>query len=90
MAKKAQTTNISNAQLKHLLKLADTYCINVEDGVWQVEEGTYNFVKRASSHVRCEMAKQQRQRRRTMNIEVVTDPERQEFLKRRYIDKVED
>ena len=90
MAQKVQTTSISNAQLKHLLTLGDTYCINVENGVWDVESGTYNFVKKAVGHVKCEMAKQARQRRKTMNIEVVTDPERQQFLRQNYLDKVEE
>ena len=86
MANKPQTTKIYNTQLKHLLTLADTYCINVEDGVWDVEKGTYTFVKRAAQHVRCEMAKQSRQRRKTMRINVVEDPERQIALSRQYQD----
>ena len=81
---KPQTTKISNTQLKHLLTLADTYCINVEDGKWDVEKGTYTFVKKAAQHVKCEMAKQSRQRRKTMRIDVVQDPERQSFLSREF------
>ena len=73
---KGQRTSVSNAQLKHLLKLADTYCIMVEDGKWQVEPGTYQFIKKAEEHVRVEMAKQSRQTRKTMKIEYVADEER--------------
>ena len=90
MAQKVQTTSCSNAQLKHLLTLGDTYCINVENGLWDVEPGTYNFIKKAVGHVKCEMAKQSRQRRKTMRIETVQDTERQQFLKQNYIDKVEE
>ena len=81
---KPVTTECSNSQLKHLLTLADTYTINVEDGVWDVEKGTYNFIKKAAQHVRCEMAKQSRQRRKTMRIEAVQDTERQIALSMQY------
>ena len=84
MAAKSVTTACSNGQLKHLLTLADTYTINVENGVWDVEKGTYNFIKKAAQHIRCEMAKQSRQRRKTMRINVVQDPERQMVLSRQY------
>ena len=87
---KPVTTACSNSQLKHLLTLADTYTINVEDGVWDVEKGTYNFIKKAAQHVRCEMAKQSRQRRKTMRIEAVQDTERQQMnLTREKINKSE-
>jgi len=84
MAPKPITTAISNSHLNHLLTLADTHTINVEDGVWEVETGTYNLIKKAAQHVRCEMAKQSRQRRKTMKINVVQDPERQMVLSRQY------
>ena len=86
MAPKPVTTAISNSHLNHLLTLADTHTINVEDGVWEVEQGTYNLIKKAAQHVRCEMAKQSRQRRKTMRVNVVQDPERQIALSRQYQD----
>ena len=73
---KGPTTKVSNAKLNHLLKLADTYCMNAEDGVWQVEKGTYQAIKKSVNHVKTEMFKQSRQRRRTMNIEYIADEER--------------
>ena len=81
---KPVTTAISNSHLKHLLTLADTHTINVEDGEWEVEKGTYKFIKEAAQHVRCEMAKQSRKRRKTMRIEAVQDTERQIALSRQY------
>jgi len=86
MASKPQSTKIYNTQLKQILKLIDTYCIKVEDGAWDVEGGTYEFIKRAGQHVRCEMAKQSRQTRKTMRINVVEDPDRQIALSRKYQD----
>ena len=84
MAPKPVTTAISNSHLNTLLTLADTHTINVEDGVWESELGAYNLIKKAAQHVRCEMAKQSRQRRKTMRINVVQDPERQMVLSRQY------
>ena len=75
-----QRTSVSNSQLKYLLTLADTYCIKVEDGEWEVESGTYKFIKKATNHVRMEMAKQSRQRRKTMNIQYVADEERRGLI----------
>ena len=89
MAQKVQTTRISNAQLKHLLKLADTCQFKAEDGEWKLETGTYQSIKKAAAHVRCEMAKQQRQTRRTMNIEVITEPERQEFQREQFLNDLD-
>ena len=86
---KGQRTSVSNAQLKHLLKLADTYCIMVEDGKWQVEPGTYQFIKKAEQHVRLEMAKQNRQRRKTMNIQYVADEERRGLISQENLRDVE-
>ena len=77
---KGPTTKVSNAKLKHLIKLAETYCIKAEDGEWEVEPGTYQAILRAVDHVKTEMAKQDRQRRRTMNISYVQDPERREMV----------
>ena len=51
-----------------------------EDGKWKVEPGTYKLVKAAEQHVRCEMAKQASQTRRTMNIEYVADEERRSMV----------
>ena len=77
---KGPTTNVSNAKLDHLLKLADTYCIKVENGEWDVEPGTYKAIKKAVDHVKMEQFKQARQRRRTMNIDYIADEERRQTI----------
>ena len=77
---KAQKTQVNNAQLNHLLKLGDTYLINAENGVWQVESGTYRAIKKAVEHTKTEMFKQSRKRRRTMNIEYIVDQERRGII----------
>ena len=77
---KTQKTQVNNAKLNHLLKLGDTYLINAENGVWQVEKGTYHAIKKAVEHVKTEMFKQSRQRRRTMNIEYIVDQERRAII----------
>tara|TARA_B100000427_G_C15037966_1_gene389830 strand:+ start:236 stop:505 length:270 start_codon:yes stop_codon:yes gene_type:complete len=77
---KGQRTSVSNTKLNHLLKLADTYCINVENGVWDVPQGTYQAILKSVNHVKTEMFKQSRQRRKTMNIEYVADEERRAIV----------
>jgi len=77
---KGPTTKVSNAKLEHLIKLAETFCIKAEDGEWNVEPGTYKAIVRALDHAKTEMFKQQRQRRRTMNIEFVEDVERRTII----------
>tara|TARA_B100000965_G_scaffold312596_1_gene272414 strand:+ start:618 stop:881 length:264 start_codon:yes stop_codon:yes gene_type:complete len=77
---KGPTTNVSNAKLNHLLKLADTYCIKAENGEWQVEKGTYSAIKKSADNIKMEMFKQSRQRRRTMNIDFVQDEERRRLI----------
>ena len=79
---KGPTTEVSNAKLKHLIKLAETFCIKAEDGEWDVQSGTYQSIKKAVDHVKIEMSKQDRQRRRTMDITYVHDPERREMVGR--------
>ncbi len=81
---KGPTTNVSNAKLKHLLKLADTYCIKAENGEWDVEKGTYQAIKKAVDNVKTEMFKQSRQRRKTMKIDYIADQERREFQKQQF------
>ena len=77
---KGQRTSISNTKLNHLLKLGETYCTNAEDGVWQVPKGTYKAILKSVDHVKTEMFKQSRQRRKTMNIEYVADEERRAIV----------
>ena len=77
---KVQKTKVNNAKLNHLLKLGDTYLINAENGVWKVEKGTYEAIKKSVDHVKTELFKQSRQRRRTMNIEYIADEERRGFI----------
>ena len=48
--------------------------------MWSVPKGTYQAIKKATDHVKTEMFKQSRQRRRTMNIEYVADVERRELI----------
>ena len=72
---KGPTTKVSNAKLKHLIKLAETFCIKAENGEWGVEPGTYQAILKSVDHVKTEMAKQDRQRRRTMNISYIEDPD---------------
>ncbi len=86
---KGPTTSISNAKLNHLLKLADTYITNAEEGVWSVPKGTYQAIKKATDHVKTEMFKQSRQRRRTMNIEYVADVERRGLISQQNLRDVE-
>ena len=81
---KVQKTKVNNAQLNHLLKLADTYIIKMENGEWHGESGTYRAIKKAVEHTKTEMFKQSRQRRKTMRIEAVQDTERQIALSRQY------
>ena len=77
---KVQTTKVSNTKLNHLLKLADTYLIKMENGEWKGEQGTYQDMKKAVDHTKTEMFKQSRQRRRTMNIEYIADEERRGMI----------
>ena len=77
---KGPTTTVSNTKLKHLIKLAETFCIKAENGEWAVEPGTYQAILKSVEHVKMEIAKQDRQRRRTMNISYVQDPERREMV----------
>jgi hypothetical protein len=79
---KGPTTIVSNAKLEQLIKLAETFCIKAEDGEWDVEPGTYKAIIRAVDHAKTEMFKQQRQRRRTMNIGFVEDLERRQAIAR--------
>ena len=71
-----QTTKVSNAKLKLIIKLGETFCIKAENGEWDVPPGTYKNILGAVDHFKTEMFKQDRQRRRTMNIEYVEDVER--------------
>ena len=79
---KGPSTSVSNAKLDHLIKLADTYLIKVENGEWRVPKGTYDAIKKSVEHVKIEMVKQGRQRRRTMDISYVQDPECREMVAR--------
>ena len=77
---KGPTTNVSNAKLNHLLKLADSYMIKMENGEWAGESGTYHAIRNSVDHVKTEMFKQSRQRRRTMKIDYVHDEERRRMI----------
>ena len=77
---KGPTTKVSNAKLKNLIKLGETFCIKAENGEWGVEPGTYQAILKSVDHVKTEMAKQDRQRRKTMNISYIGDPERRKMI----------
>jgi len=77
---KGPTTKVSNAKLKHLIKLGETFCIKAENGEWKVQSGTYQAILKSVDHVKTEMAKQDRQRRRTMDISFIEDPEQRKMI----------
>ncbi len=77
---KGQRTSVSNAKLKHLLKLADAYIIKVENGEWEVPRGAYKQTKSAADHIKTEMFKQSRQTRKTMDIKYVAEQERRRII----------
>ena len=77
---KAQTTEVQNTKLEHLIKLGETFCIKAEDGEWEVEPGTYQSIKRAVEHTKAEICKQSRQRRKTMNIGTNVEYERRAYI----------
>ena len=77
---KAQTTEVQNTKLEHLIKLGETFCIKAEDGEWEVEPGTYHSIKRAVEHAKSEICKQSRQRRKTMNIGTNVEHERRAYI----------
>ena len=88
MTQRVQTTKIANVHLKHLLKLADTCQFKAENGEWKLEAGTYQSNKKAAEHVRCEMAKQHPQRRKTIRVDITEDQERIDYLRRSRMDDV--
>tara|TARA_R100000234_G_C4846772_1_gene113438 strand:- start:52 stop:315 length:264 start_codon:yes stop_codon:yes gene_type:complete len=77
---KVQKTLINNARLNHLLKLADTYLIKMENGEWSGNPVTYKEIKKSVEHSKSEMAKQSRQRRKTMTIEYIPEIERRGII----------
>ena len=77
---KGPTTEVSNTKLEFLIKVGETFCIKAENGEWEVPAGTYKSMLGAVSHCKSEMAKQARQRRRTLNINYVDDHERRAYV----------
>ena len=63
------------------MKSLDAFTIKVENGEFELEEGTYKRFKQASRIITCEMQKQNPVRRKTISVGVVTDPERQRYLR---------
>ena len=84
-----QRTSVSNAKHNQLLKIADTYLIKAENGECAVPKGTQQSIKKATDHVKTEMFKQSRQRRKTMNIEYVADEERRGLISQENLRDVE-
>ena len=82
---KLRTTKVSNAQLKVAVKSLSAWTDKVENGEFELETGTYQAFKRARDHISCEVAKQnRRERKRTINVNIVSDPERQSYLKKQF------
>ena len=81
MTRRILKTTISNRQLEVAVKSLDAFTIKVENGEFELEEGTYKRFKQASRIITCEMQKQNPVRRKTINVGVVTDPERQRYLR---------
>ena len=79
-----KTTKVSNSQLKVAVKALTAWTDKVENGEFEIEPGTYQAFKGAREHISCEVAKQNRQRRRTINVNIVSDPERQSYLKKQF------
>tara|TARA_B100000902_G_C27312657_1_gene919322 strand:- start:1061 stop:1315 length:255 start_codon:yes stop_codon:yes gene_type:complete len=78
------TTNVSNSHLKNAVKALTAWTDRVESGEFELEPGTYHAFKGAREHISCEIAKQHRQRKRKINVNIVSDPERQNALRRQY------
>ena len=82
---KAKTTKVANIHLKSAEKALTAWTDKVENGEFELETGTYQAFKRAREHISCEVAKQnRRERKRTINVNIVSDPERQSYLKRQF------
>ena len=77
---KVQTTSVSNAQLKVVVKLCETTIHKAEKGEWKMHLGTLDSIGKAAGHIRCEMQRQKPPSRKTMMIENITDPEQQMVL----------
>ena len=81
MTRRILKTTVSNRQLEFAVKSLDAFTIKVENGEFELEEGTYKRFKQASRIITCEMQKQNPVRRKTISVGVVTDPERQRYLR---------
>ena len=81
MPRTVKKTTISNKQLEIAVKSLDAFTTKVENGEFELEETVYKRFKTASRIITCEMQKQNPLVRRTIRIDVVTDPERQRYLK---------
>ena len=75
-----KTTKVSNSQLKVAVKALTAWTDKVENGEFEIEPGTYQAFKGAREHISSEVAK----RRRTINVNIVSDPERQSYLKKQF------
>ena len=82
---KPKTTKVFNTHLKSAEKALTAWTDKVENGEFELETGTYLAFKSARDHIKCEVAKQNnRQRRRTINVNIVSDPERQSYLRKQF------
>ena len=83
MARPKQT-KVSNIHLKSAEKALTAWTDKVENGEFELETGTYLAFKNARDHIKCEVAKQDRKRKRGINVNVVSDPERQASLRKQF------
>ena len=80
-----RTTKVSNSQLTVAVKALRAWTDKGENGEFELEPGTYQAFKGAREHISCEVAKQnRRERKRTISVNIVSDPERQSYLKRQF------
>ena len=81
-------TRVSNTTLKDALRAIDYLVIRHEEGEHTLESGTFKAFKKSAGVIRCEMAKQHPQRRKTIRVEITEDQERIDYLRRSRMDDV--
>ena len=77
----SRKTSVSNATLKDAIKALNYIVDNYELGKLTVENGTYKAFKKSVGVITCEMARQNRQKKKTIRVDVTPDLEREEFLR---------
>ena len=82
----AKKNFVSNTTLKDALQAIDYLVIRHEEGEHTLEAGTFKAFKKSAGVIRCEMAKQHPQRRKTIRVEITQDQERIDYLRRSRMD----